>query len=102
MTTARSQTLTDLRDRINPDELAKRGFPRPEDVRIWRDTDSGGEEAFHVYLVFPDDTPDQTLAWEKVEQMVAWVRDLIWTETGERLWPYVRVKRQHELAGGLV
>ena len=93
--------LNSLRERIKPDELAKQGFPRPKEVRLSRNTDSTGEEAFYVYLVFSDKTPDEALEWEKIEPMVSWVRDLIWTETGERLWPYVKVKRQKQLAGGL-
>lgn len=96
-----SDWLDNLRERIKPDELAKQGFPRPKDVRLFRNTDSTGEEAFYVYLVFPDKTPEEALAWEKIEPMVSWVRNLIWTETGARLWPYVKVKRQKQLAGGL-
>lgn len=88
------ETLESLRERIKPDELAKHGFPRPKDVLISRDTDSTGEEAFYVYLVFPNKTPDAKLAWKKIEPMVSWVRDLIWTETGALLWPYVRVRRR--------
>ena len=93
--------LDSMRERINPDALEKQGFPRPKDVRLSRSSDSTGEEAFYVYLVFPDRTPEEALAWEKIEPMVSWVRNLIWTETGARLWPYVKVKRQKELAGGL-
>lgn len=101
MTTAVNDTLNDLRERIKPDELAKQGFPRPKSVRLSRATDSTGEAAFYVYLIFPDNTPDGKLAWKKIEPMVSWVRNLIWTETGAQLWPYVKVKRQKELAGGL-
>ncbi len=97
----RPDWLDSLRERIQPDVLAKQGFPRPKDVRLSRSTDSTGEDAFYVYLVFPDKTAEEALAWEKVEPMVSWVRNLIWTETGARLWPYVKVKRQKELAGGL-
>jgi Family of unknown function (DUF6166) len=97
----RPDWLESLRERIKPDELAKHGFPRPKEVRLSRGTDSTGEDAFYVFLVFPDKTPDEALAWKKIEPMVSWVRDLIWTETGERLWPYVKVKRQKELTGGV-
>jgi hypothetical protein len=94
--------LNSLHERIKPDELVKHGFPRPNDVRLSQSTDSTGEEAYYVYLVFPDRTPEEALAWKKIEPMVSWVRNLIWTETGTRLWPYVKVKRYKELAGGLV
>ena len=81
--------LDELRERIKPDELARQGFPRPKDVRLSQDTDSTGEAAFYVYLVFPDKTPEEALAWDEIEPMVSWVRNLIWTETGARHWPYV-------------
>ncbi|HWY75155.1 MAG TPA: hypothetical protein VN281_06040 [Verrucomicrobiae bacterium] len=96
-----TDALNDLRERIKPDELAKRGFPRPRDVQLFRGTDSTGEESFYVYLVFPDKTPDKNLAWKKIEPMVSWVRELILTETDHRLWPYVKVGRKKELAGRL-
>ena len=101
LTQHRGDWLERLRERIKPDELAKQGFPRPKDVQLSQSTDSTGEDAFYVFLIFPDKTPDDALAWEKIEPMVSWVRDLIWTETGERLWPYVKVKRQKQLAGGV-
>jgi len=97
----RSDTLSELQDRIKPEELAKHGFPRPKGVLLFKDTDSGGDEAFYVYLVFPNKTPDEDLAWKRIEPMVSWVRDLIWTETGAELYPYVMVKRQKQLPGGL-
>jgi len=94
--------LGNLRKRVGPEELARHGFPRPSEVRLSQSADSTGEEAYYVYLVFPDRTPEKALAWNKIEPMVSWVRNLIWTETGERLWPYVKVKRQKEMAGDLV
>jgi hypothetical protein len=94
-------SLETLQERIKPDVLARHGFPRPKDVRLSRTKDSTGEDAFYIYLVFPDRTPEEAFAWEKIEPMVSWVRNLILTETGARLWPYVKVKREKELAGGL-
>jgi hypothetical protein len=64
-------------------------------------TDSVGEDSFYIDLVFPNKTPDKDLAWKKIEPMVSWVRNLIWTETGAQLWPYVNVWREKDLAGGL-
>ncbi len=100
MTAAERDTLDNLRERIKPDELARHGFPRPKSVLLTKGSDSSGDDAFYVFLVFPDNTPEKALVWEKVEPMVSWVRDLIWTEMGERLWPYVKVKLQKQLAGG--
>ena len=94
--------LDTLRARIDPEELAKHGFPRPKEVRLSLATDSTGDEAFYVFLVFPNKTPDAALAWKKIEPMVSWVRDQLWTATGGQIWPYVKVHRQKELAGGLV
>jgi len=97
MPTANRQPLDNIRDQIQPDELTKHGFPRPKRVSLIEGTDSEGEEAFHIYLVFPDDTRDEDLAWNKIEPMVSWVRNFVWEKTGETRWPYVRVKREKEI-----
>ncbi len=93
--------LDEIRERIKPDELVKQGFPRLRDVQIFRGIDSAGEESFYVYLVFPDRTPDKNLAWKRIAPMVSSVRDLIWNETGARLWPYVKVDHRKEFSGRL-
>jgi hypothetical protein len=97
MPTADRQPLDDIRDQIQPNELAKHGFPRPKRVSLIEGNDSEGEEAFHIYLVFPDDTRDEDLAWNKIEPMVSWVRKFVWEKTGQTRWPYVRVKREKEI-----
>ena len=66
---------------IQPNELAKHGFPRPKRVSLIEGNDSEGEEAFHIYLVFPDDTRDEDLAWNKIEPMVSWVRNFVWEKS---------------------
>ena len=81
---------------IQPNTLKARGFPKPSRVSVIFGTDHTGEEAYHVYLVFPDSTPDAMLAWSNVKAMVRWVRNRIWKEDGERRWPYVRVKRESD------
>jgi hypothetical protein len=101
MSKVTSDLLSDLQERITPDELAKHGFPKPKEVRVSKGIDSAGEEAFYIFLVFPDKTPDKSLAWNKVEPMVSWVRNLILSETDGNLWAYVKVKRRKEMAGGL-
>jgi hypothetical protein len=55
-----------------------------------------GEEAYRVYLIFPDDTPENNLSWAKIKPMVTWVQDQIWKANGEQRWPYVRVKRESD------
>jgi len=64
-------------------------------------TDNSGEAAFHIYLVYPDDTPDAALAWNKVKPMVRWVRNEIRRASGEERWPYVRVTRDADLPPGI-
>ena len=90
--------MDSLRERIAPEELARHGFPRPKNVLLTKGTDSDGEDAFYIFLIFPDKTPEKDLLWKKIEPMVSWVRDLVWNETGAQLWPYVKVKRQKQLA----
>jgi hypothetical protein len=88
-----------LAELVQPEKLAGKGFPAPHRVSVIFGTDHTGEEAYHVYLVFSDDTPDELLAWSKVKPMVRWVQNQIWKAVGERRWPYVRVMRQSELLG---
>lgn len=94
-------SLNEVRTHIQPEELAKRGFPRPKRVSLIEGTDSEGEHAFHIYLAFPDDTPDEDLAWQKIEPMVSWVRKYVWDSTDGKYWPYVRVKREKEILAKL-
>lgn len=93
--------LDTLRGQIQPDALAEQGFPRPKRVSLLETRDSEGEEAFRIYIVFSDDTPDQTLALKNIEPMISWVRDLVWQGTGQQRWPYVRVKREKDILAEL-
>src|ERR1700677_1096122 len=91
----------DLEALIQPEKLADQGFLRPERVSVIAGTDHTGEEAFHVFLVYPDDTPDAVLAWNKVKPMVRWVWNEIRQASGEERWPYVRVTRNADLLADL-
>jgi hypothetical protein len=86
---------------IQPRQLARQGFVAPTRVLVDFGTDHAGADACFVYLVFPDDTNDSALAWNKVKDMVRWVQDRIWSAVGEQRWPYVRVKRESELLAQL-
>jgi hypothetical protein len=92
---------SELADLIQPDELAAAGFTGPSRVSVLAGTDHVGEDAYHVYLIFPDETAPDQLAWSKVKPMVQWVRDRIWKANGEQRWPYVRVKREADLLAEL-
>jgi hypothetical protein len=91
----------DLAALVQPDNVVAQGFPRPERVSVIAGTDHTGEEAFHVYLVFRDDTPDAALEWGVVKPMVRWVRNEIRRASGEERWPYVRVARNADLLSAL-
>jgi hypothetical protein len=86
---------------VHPDKLTAEGFLRPERVLVIPGTDHSGEEAFHVYAVYPNDTPDEALAWNKVKTMVRWMRNKIRKASGEVRFPYVRVVREADLPPGL-
>lgn len=101
MPTVDKSSLDKVREDIQPAKLAQHGFPRPARVSLIEGTDSDGEEAFHVYLIFSDATPDEQLQWAKIEPMVSWVRDRVWQAMGETRWPYVKVKRQADVAAEL-
>ncbi len=83
---------------IQPDKLAAAGFvPPPKRVSVIAGTDHEGNDAYHVFLVFPDETAPDQLAWRNVKPLVQWVRDRIRKANGEQQWPYVRVKREADL-----
>jgi hypothetical protein len=86
-----------LAELIRPEKLVAQGFLRPQRALVVDSTDHFGEAAYHVYLVYPDDTPDSALAWSKVKPMVRWVRREIRRASGEERWPYVRVLRNSDL-----
>ncbi|MBM3882843.1 MAG: hypothetical protein FJ387_24490 [Verrucomicrobia bacterium] len=88
---------TTLATLVEPKRLKQQGFPAPKRVSVILGTDHTGAEAYHVYLVFPDETSDDALAWNKVKAMVRSVQDRIWSEDGHQRWPYVRVVRESEL-----
>jgi hypothetical protein len=89
-----AETLTNL---IQPEKLAAHGFLRPQSISLAEGTDHSGEAAYYVFLVYPDSTPDDQLAWSKVKPMVQWVRNAIRAATAEERWPYVRVVREADV-----
>jgi hypothetical protein len=92
--TINTEVLAEL---VQPEKLAQQGFPSPSRVSVIFGTDHTGEAAYHVFLVFSDQTPEESLAWKNVKQMVRWVQNEIWKADGEQHWPYVRVTRESEL-----
>lgn len=89
-----------LAEMIQPPKLKEQGFPAPDRVSVIFGTDHTGEDAFHVFLVFSDDTPDEVLTWQNIKPMVRWVQDRIWKADSEQHWPYVRVTRHSQLVSG--
>lgn len=89
----------ELEGLIQPERLKEMGFPKPERVSVVLGSDHTGEEAYKVYLVFSDGTPDEELEWKSVKPMVRWVHKQIWEADGQRRWPYVRVARESEIVG---
>jgi hypothetical protein len=86
-----------LAELIQPPKLVAQGFPEPKWVSVHIGTDHAGEEAYRVYLVFPDQTPSEVFSWSNVGPMLDWVQNQIWRAGGEQRFPYVRVARESEL-----
>jgi hypothetical protein len=82
---------------IQPRKLAAQGFLAPKRVSVTLGTDHTGDDAYFVYLVYADDTPDSVFEWDKLKDMVHWTRARIWKADGEQRWPYVGVKREGEM-----
>ena len=90
--------LNEVRAEIQPPKLQAKGFfPLPQRVSIIEGENSEKERAYYVYLVYSDRTPEAALAWKKIKPMVSWVRQYVWDHTGQTRWPYIKVKREHEL-----
>ena len=86
----------ELAELIQPRELARQGFAEPSRVSVIFGTDHSGEEAYYVYLVFPDETPEEALTWKKVKPMIQWVRARIREADEFQHWAYVRALRESE------
>lgn len=98
MTATFPTSLDEVLTKINPEAIKAEGFSKPKSVHLMKGMDGEGEEALFVYVVYPDNTPDQQLAWAKIEPLVSWVRDIVWQTTGLSQWPYVWVKRESEIS----
>ena len=92
MPTAITDTA-ELEKLIQPEKLAEQGLPKPKRVAIAAARDHTGDDAYYVYLIFPNSTPDSAFAWRRIKPLVNWVHDTIWKANGERHWPYITVKR---------
>ena len=89
-------SLTDLNRLVQPSEFPDTSFPKPKRITVSETTDSDGEDAYAVQVVFPDRTTDSELDWSRIEGLVTWIRRTIWNEGGNRRWPYVWVRRESE------
>ena len=78
---------------VTPDVLAAQGFKKPKKVVVTEGTDSTGDEAYYVWIVYPDSTPDHDLALKKIMPMEDWVKDQISQAVDFGRYPYVMVKR---------
>ena len=85
-------SLDDLRDLVSPDQLAREGFPKPRRVVVTEQTDSSGDEAYYVWVIYPDRTPKSKLEWESVQPMQDWIWEKIRQAVNSERWPYVQVK----------
>lgn len=88
---------TELCNRIQPSVLAENGFARPQNVMLTSGTDHSGDAALYISIIYPESTLEAAISWQKVKDMVRWVRNEIRKAGGEDRWPYVRVIRESDL-----
>ena len=93
--------VSELQRLIQPDVLAKHGFPRPERVLLMEYRDSTDLDSYYVYLVYPEKTPDGELRRAKIAPLEKWVKQTIYDHAGYERYPYVWVRRPSELPPGL-
>ena len=80
---------------IEPDKVPE-GFPKPKRVSLVSGIDHSGEEAYYIYLVFPDSASEETLEWKNLKPLVHWGRQTIFTATGEKSPVYVYIRLESE------
>lgn len=90
-------SASQLRNEIQPAKLAAHGFPRPQRTEVVQGTDSSGETALYVYVVFADNTPEAALAWKEIEPMVRWIHQTARRISDESALIYVKVKRKKDV-----
>ncbi|HVY72222.1 MAG TPA: hypothetical protein VHH73_19975 [Verrucomicrobiae bacterium] len=101
---AMAAAITDveaLEELVQPAKIAAQGFRAPKQVRVVSSNDHSGDEAYYVYLIFPDETTDTALGWNKVKTMARWVQEEIWAANKWQRWPYIQIKRESELPDNL-
>jgi hypothetical protein len=78
---------------VQPDKLAANGFPQPKEVHVETYTDSTGDPAFKVDVVFPKGTASTKLLSSAVEEMTRWITRTLYAASEGHRFPYVRVRR---------
>ena len=93
--------VSKLQALIQPEVLAKHGFPKPERVLLLEQRDSTDLDSYYVYVVYPEKTPDDALRRAKIAPVEKWVKQTIYDQAGYERYPYVWVRRPSELPPGL-
>jgi len=83
-------------DLIQPDKMPA-DMPRPKRVSLDYALDHSGDEAFYINLIYPDSTPDEEVAWEKVSPLYYWVNRTLWEASEERTLSYIYFRRESEV-----
>jgi len=82
---------------VSPDQLAHNGFPKPKRVVVTEQTDSSGDDAYYVWVIYPDRVSKNKLAWETVRPMQEWIEEKIRQAVNFERWPYVQVKLESHI-----
>jgi hypothetical protein len=78
---------------VTPDILAAQGFKKPKKVVVTEGTDSTGDEAYYVWIVYPDSTPQKELSLRNTSPLQNWIREQISGVAGEDRYVYVMIKQ---------
>ena len=73
--------------------------PSPEQVTISEIKDSGGEDAYQVVSVYPNNIRDDELDLKRTLGVTDWIRKKIFEIRGDNdRWPYFRFRRKSDHA----
>ncbi len=89
--------LNELQQMISKEKFVEKGFPAPVRTSILVGSDHSGEEAYYIYVVYPDHTTDEDLDYKKIKPILNWIHETIWGASGAERWPYIRIRRESEM-----
>jgi len=94
-----ADTLHKLNELVKAEEVQKKfpKLPKPDHITVSEYTDSIGDDAYEIVIVYADKVPDKALDFDKLSPMVKWIRNLVFQYGEADRWPYFRFFHKSDL-----